>query len=73
MADPLPRERGRRNREDLSAVQRKNIVSFFLERCSIVDGVPVPARGTTVAAANYFGVHRTTTAKIWKNRKEQEP
>jgi hypothetical protein len=66
VADLLPRRIGIRNRPDLSAIERRRIVTFFLERCSNVDGVQVPARGTTVAAAIFFGIDRTTAGKIWK-------
>ena len=64
--DLLPDNRRGRNRNDLSAIDRRTIVSFFLERCSVVDGVQKPARGTTVAGANFFDIDRTTAGKIWK-------
>jgi antitoxin component of RelBE/YafQ-DinJ toxin-antitoxin module len=66
IADLLPRRNGNRNRSDLSVLERKRLVSFFLARCSNVDGVQVPARGTAVAAAIFFGIDRTTAARIWK-------
>ena len=65
--NPLPNGNRGRNRPDLTDTVRNRIVTFFLENCSIVDGVHVPARGTTVAAANFFNIDRTTAAKIWKN------
>jgi hypothetical protein len=65
IADLLPRGIGVQKRPDLSSIERRQIVSFFLERCSDVDGVRKPARGTKVAAANFF-FDRTTAAKIWK-------
>lgn len=64
--DPFPGDRRGWNRPDLTAIERRKVVSFFLEKCSIVHGVLRPARNTTVAAANIFGIDRTTAAKIWK-------
>ena len=60
----LYHERGRRNRPDLTLEEKRRIVQFFLRNCTVVDGEHVPARGTSVAAANFFGIDRTTAAKI---------
>ena len=59
VGEVLQNNRGRQNRKDLSREERRRIVQFFLQNCSILDGVHVPARGTLVAAANFFGIDRT--------------
>jgi hypothetical protein len=70
--DLLPIDIGRRNRPDLTAIVKSRIVSFYLERCSDVNGVQMPARGTSVTAANFFGIDRTSAAKIWKTASDNK-
>jgi hypothetical protein len=72
VVDLVPIYNGRRNRPDLTAIERRKVVPFFLDRCSEVNGVQTPARGTAGVAANFFGIHRTAAGKIWKTASDNK-
>lgn len=72
MEDVLPIVIGRRIRNELTDIQRRALIQFFLERCTFHGGTATLARGAIGAAANHFNIHYSTVSKIWKSAVENK-
>lgn len=68
--DLLQRQRGARNRPDLSSDDRTAIIQMIMMDASMVNGEMVPAWGSISRTANFFNVNKATISRVWKTASE---